>query len=244
MNILIAEDNLVIQTIQEKMMGNWGYSYDLASNGLEAVEYVKKNNGKYDLCLMDVDMPKMNGIEATQIIRERCAYFPIMGYTSDPRYMEKCLSAGMDEFTKKPCYPNQLFGIIKELTLKPISINVEDDDVSITKVMPMNSEELRELRELKKQGLTKLKLVGLGHAFVVHQNIQNKISYDLIGQSKELSEFIDRSPSEPGLCHLYKANLHVTKNVFLPEELEEAIQREDKIASKFSSVTDESNAQE
>ena len=243
MNILIAEDNLVIQTIQEKLMDNWGYSYDLASNGLEAVEYAKKNNGKYDLCLMDVEMPKMNGIKATQIIRERYQYFPIMGYTSNPSYKEKCLSVGMDKFMKKPCYPDRLFGIIKELTLKPISINF-NDDVSITKVMPMNSEELQELIELKKQGLTKLKLVGLDHSFVVHKNIQNKISHDLIGQSKELSEFIDRSPSEPGRCHLYKANLHVTKDVFLPEELEEAIQREDEIASKFSSATDESSAKE
>ena len=65
MNILIAEDNLVIQTIQEQLMESWGYSYDLASNGLEAVEYAKKNNGTYDLCLMDIDMPKMNGIEVT-----------------------------------------------------------------------------------------------------------------------------------------------------------------------------------
>jgi CheY-like chemotaxis protein len=71
-NILIAEDNLVIQMLQTELMENWGYTYDLASNDLEAVEYAKKNNGKYDLCLMDVDMPKMNGVEATTIIRKDC----------------------------------------------------------------------------------------------------------------------------------------------------------------------------
>jgi hypothetical protein len=80
--------------------------------------------------------------------------------------------------------------------------------------------------------------VGLGHVFIVHKNIQNKISYDLIGEGKELSEFIDRSPTEPGRCHLYKANLHVTKDLFLPEELDEAMRREDAIAMKFNNATD------
>ncbi len=102
----------------------------------------------------------------------------------------------------------------------------------------MNSKELKELRELKKKGLTKLKLVGLGRAFIVHQNIQNKISHDLIGENKELSEFIDRSSSEPGRCHLYKVNLHVTKDLFLPEELEEAARKEDVLAMKFDNVAD------
>ncbi len=102
----------------------------------------------------------------------------------------------------------------------------------------MNPDELRELIELKKKELTKLKLVGIGYTFVVHRNIQNKISYDLIGEGKELSEFIDRSEKEPGRCHLYKMNLHVTKDLFIPDELEEAIQKENQIAIRFDKVTD------
>lgn len=103
----------------------------------------------------------------------------------------------------------------------------------------MNSEELKELIELKEKGLTKLKLVGLGHAFIVHKNIQNKISHDLIGEGKELSTFIDRSPSEPGLCHLYKFNLHIIKALFLPEEVNEAIRNENEVVMKFADVADE-----
>ncbi len=102
----------------------------------------------------------------------------------------------------------------------------------------MNPDELKELIELKKKGLTKLKIVGVGYTFVVHRNIQNKISYDLIGEGKELSEFLDRSEKEPGRCHLYKMNLHVTKDLFTPDELEEAIQREDRIAVRFDKVND------
>lgn len=102
----------------------------------------------------------------------------------------------------------------------------------------MNSEELKELTELKEKGLTRLKLVSLGHAFIVHRNIQNKISHDFIREGKELSTFIDRSPTEPGFCHLYKFNLHITKSLFLPEELDEAIRNEDEIVMKFADVTD------
>jgi len=238
MNILMVEDNHIIQKLNSELMNHWGFEFDMASNGIDAVEYAQKNASKYDLCLMDVDMPMMNGIEATKRIRERYSYFPIMALTANYGYKSECFTAGMDEFVQKPCPPDQLFRIIKELTVKPVSVNVNCNEISFTKVMPMNSEELQELRELKKQGLTKMKLVGLGHAFIVHRNIQNKISHDLIGESKELSEFIDRSPSEPGRCHLYKANLHVTKDLFLPEELEEAIRNENEIVMKFCDVTD------
>jgi CheY-like chemotaxis protein len=238
MNILIAEDAPVIQMIHEATMEKWGYEYDMASNGAEAVSLARKNNGRYDLCIMDVSMPIMSGIEATRIIRKEVSYFPILGYSSDGKTANTCLESGMDEFLLKPCYPDRLFGIIEELTTKPILVNVENGDISILRAMPMNPDELKELRELKKKGLTKLKLVGLDHSFVVHKNIQNKISHDLIGEGKEISEFIDRSSAEPGRCHLYKVNLHVTKDLFLPDQLEEAIRREDEIAVKFNHITD------
>ena len=215
-----------------------GYEYDMASNGVEAVNYARENNGRYDLCIMDISMPIMNGIEATKIIRKEVRYFPILGYSSDDKTKNTCLESGMDEFLFKPCHPDRLFGIIEELTTKPILVNVENGNISILRAMPMNSDELKELRELKKKGLTKLKLVGLDHSFIVHKNIQNKISHDLIGEGKEISEFVDRSSAEPGRCHLYKVNLHVTKDLFLPDELEEAIRREDEIAVKFDRVAD------
>lgn len=241
MNILIAEDNSIIQALIYELMNSWGFEFDIASNGIETIEYAQRNKGKYDLCLMDVEMPEINGIEATKTIRESLPYFPIMALTANPGYKSECFAAGMDEFAQKPCLPGQLLEIIKELTVKLISVNFNGGDISITKVMPMNSDELQELRSLKKKGLTKLKLVGLEHDFIVHKNIQNKISHDLIGECKELSEFIDRSPSEPGRCHLYKVNLHVTKDLFLPEELEEEIRKEDEVAMKFCNATDKCN---
>ncbi len=74
---------------------------------------------------------------------------------------------------------------------------------------------------------------------MVHKNIQNMISYDLIGEGKEVTVFIDRSDDEPGRCHLYKFNLKITKDLFTPEELDAAISEEDLRAEKFSGVTEQ-----
>ncbi len=238
MNILIAEDNQVIQLLNAELMNDWGFEFDMVSNGIEAVECAQRNKGKYDLCLMDIEMPKMDGIEATRRIRRSTPYFPIMALTTRTDYRPSCFAVGMDAFSEKTCTPDQLLQAINELTVKLALINSNGINVSIKEATPVNHDELQELRALKSKGLTKLKLVGLGHVFIVHKNIQNKISHDLIGECKELSEFIDRSPSEPGRCHLYKTNLHVTKDLFLPEELEDAIRREDEVAMKFSNATD------
>ena len=62
MNILIAEDNTDIQALTGSYLDMWGFEYDMASDGQEAVKLAKANEGKYDICLMDIDMPKMNGL--------------------------------------------------------------------------------------------------------------------------------------------------------------------------------------
>jgi CheY-like chemotaxis protein len=239
MKILIAEDDTALQEIAARVMTRRGFIFDVVSNGQEAVEQAKANEGKYDLCLMDIDMPLINGLEAAKIIRRTLKYFPIMALTGNIRYKDDYLAAGMDDFLEKPYSIGDLNSKINDLTTKVEKLCMTGGKLKTIKETPMNREELQELIELKKKGLTKLKLVGVGATFIVHRNIQNKISYDIIGAGKELSEFIDRSETEPGRCHLYKANLHVTKDIFTPEELESAIRIEDQIAEKFTKAVDE-----
>lgn len=238
MKILIAEDDSGLQRALKRFMEFYGFYFDLADNGLEAMNLAIKREGEYDLCLMDIKMPLVDGFIATEILRQKIRYFPILAFSGSPMYREECFARGMDDFLEKPCDPEDLFNKINELTVKSLSIYKEENQIKLGKVTPMNQEELRELRALKKKGLTKLKLAGTDYTFVVHKNIQNKISHDLIGEGKELSEFIDRSEKEPGRCHLYKANLHVTKDIFIPQELDDAVKNEDEIASKFPNATD------
>ena len=164
-----------------------------------------------------------------------------MAVSGNARVGENWRSAGMDDYLEKPYSFDALYEKINELTVKVEKIYFEENNLCLKKEMPMDGEQLRELIELKKKGLTKLKLVGLDHTFVVHKNIQNKISHDLTGEDKELSEFIDRSESEPGRCRLYKTNLHVTKDLFVPDELNEAVRNENEIVMKFEKPVDKRN---
>ena len=153
----------------------------------------KAKEGEYDICLMDIDMPVMDGCEATREIRKTIRYFPIMAVSGNERIRNIYQEIGMDDFLMKPYLVDSLYDKINGLTVKAEKMYFQNDELCLKKEMPMDQKELQELIELKKKGLTKLKLVGLNHTFVVHKNIQNKISNDLIGEDRELSEFIDRS---------------------------------------------------
>ncbi len=241
MKVLIAEDQPMLQDLVSEFMNCLEYDFDIASNGQEAVNLAKAKEGQYDICLMDVDMPVMDGCEATKEIRKKTKYFPIMAVSANGQIKNIYSDIGMDDFLEKPYSIDTLSDKIDKLTVKVEKIYFEKDKLYLKKEMPMDQKELQELVELKKKGLTKLKLVGLNQTFVVHKNIQNKISHDLIGEDKELTEFVDRSENEPGRCHLYKANLHVTKDLFIPDELKEAIKNEDEIVVRFERAIDKKN---
>ena len=105
LRILIAEDNQVNQKLAQKILQKMGYRADLAGNGLEAVESVGRQ--QYDVVLMDLHMPEMDGIEATRRIMQK---FPsekrprIIAVTADAMQgdRELCIAAGMDDYISKP----------------------------------------------------------------------------------------------------------------------------------------------
>ena len=179
MNILIAEDNRTIQMIHEEVMRSFGFQYDIASNGREAVEYANKNNGKYDCCLIDVDMPVMNGIEATKVIRKICNYFPILALTASESCKNACLAAGMDDFAQKPCSPDFILAKIKKLSVKLYKLIAQTTGFGVTEVMPVDRQQAEELRDLASKNLCKMILFeNPSRALIVHKNTINKISHD------------------------------------------------------------------
>ena len=112
LHILLAEDNLVNQKVAQKLLEREGHSVVIANNGREAVE--KCGAEDFDLILMDVQMPEMDGFEATAKIRARergtARHIPIMALTAHAMkgYSEKCLDAGMDGYVSKPFTITQL----------------------------------------------------------------------------------------------------------------------------------------
>ncbi len=118
MNILIAEDNPVNQKLLRLMLEMHGHKVRVTSDGKEAVAVFQSE--EMDLILMDVQMPGMNGFEATATIREleknTGNHVPIIAVTAHamPGYKEECLNAGMDNYLAKPFRMQDLFGIIEE----------------------------------------------------------------------------------------------------------------------------------
>ncbi len=113
--ILLAEDNLANQLVAKTMLTRAGYQIDIANNGLEAIAALDR--AQYDLILMDVRMPKLDGISATQQIRNSDAAWatiPIIAMTANAfdTDIERCLASGMDAFLPKPVNRNNLLDTV------------------------------------------------------------------------------------------------------------------------------------
>lgn len=116
LRILLAEDFIVNQKIATRIFKKMGYDIDIAENGLEAVEKATKYT--YDMIFMDVQMPEMDGLEATRVIRKRKPENgPIiiaMTANAMPEDRQKCIESGMNDYLSKPFKPKDLQGLLEK----------------------------------------------------------------------------------------------------------------------------------
>jgi CheY-like chemotaxis protein len=117
LRILLAEDNVVNQKLALRLLQQMGYRADLASNGIEAVESVQRQT--YDVVLMDVQMPEMDGLEAARRIREREGTgmrVRIVAMTANAMQgdREMCIDAGMDDYLTKPIHVELLVEALRQ----------------------------------------------------------------------------------------------------------------------------------
>ena len=119
LHILLAEDNLVNQKLAVRLIEKRGHTLVVASNGREALAALESES--FDVVLMDVQMPEMNGFEATAAIRDReketGKHLPIIAMTANAMVgdRERCLAAGMDGYISKPIRIEELFEVIESL---------------------------------------------------------------------------------------------------------------------------------
>jgi len=116
LHILLVEDNAVNQLVALRLLEKYGHTVSVAVNGRKALEELEKES--YDLILMDIQMPEMNGWEATQAIREKeistGAHVPIVAMTAHAMKgdEERCLAAGMDAYLTKPINMQELLAVL------------------------------------------------------------------------------------------------------------------------------------
>jgi two-component system sensor histidine kinase/response regulator len=117
LRVLIAEDNLVNQRLAMPLLEKRGHQVTVAGNGHEAVAAAKKI--MFDLVLMDLQMPEMDGFEATAALRERekeaGIHLPVIALTAHALKgdRERCLEAGMDGYLTKPIRPQELDAVLE-----------------------------------------------------------------------------------------------------------------------------------
>jgi signal transduction histidine kinase/ligand-binding sensor domain-containing protein/CheY-like chemotaxis protein len=118
-HILVAEDNVINRQLILHILGNLGYEPEFVENGQEAV--AAAGGQEYDLILMDIQMPEMDGLEATRLIRERPFRQPVViALTANAMRgdREECLQAGMDDYISKPVRLDELMELLEKWSLQ------------------------------------------------------------------------------------------------------------------------------
>jgi CheY-like chemotaxis protein len=114
LRILIAEDNPINQQLAMIVLTKMGYQPEIAENGKEAIDMLRES--KFDIVLMDVQMPEMDGMEAARAIRSEMSIQPvIIAMTANAMQSDRedCLQAGMDDYISKPFKPHEIAAMIK-----------------------------------------------------------------------------------------------------------------------------------
>ncbi len=215
-NVLVAEDNFINQKLIKQVLIKYGVTVELANNGLEAFEKRKSND--YDLIFMDIQMPVMDGIEATHEIinyevEEKLQHVPIIALTANALTgdRERFLEQGLDDYIPKPIENNELLYILKKF-LKPknedenmesSSTEVLEIDNNKTEVSKNNTieklsileEEKTDKKEKNKHNNKKILILKKNplEAQILSKVITN-MNYDIeiVHNANELEKYIDK----------------------------------------------------
>jgi CheY-like chemotaxis protein/HPt (histidine-containing phosphotransfer) domain-containing protein len=150
MRILVAEDNLVNQKVAARILERMGYRAEMAANGLEVLEALKKQT--YDVVFMDIHMPEMDGLEAARQICHRWAPAKrprIIAMTASAMQgdRERCLEAGMDDYVSKPVRVEELQSAIQ----RSAEVKIRAGDKGNRKGDAIDQSVLNSLRELESE---------------------------------------------------------------------------------------------
>ena len=227
-NILVAEDNFINQKLIKQVLLKYGVTVELANNGLEAFEKRKSNN--YDLILMDIQMPVMDGVEATHEIinyevEEKHHHVPIVALTANALNgdRERFLEQGLDEYIPKPIETNELLYILKKF-LKPKSKEKEIEPSS-TEVLERVE---KEVEVPKNEGIVILDEDNLSDKLNILEEELNNKEKERNKHSNKKILILKKNPLEAQILSKVIANMNYDiEIVHRANELEKYIDKEE-----------------
>lgn len=226
MKVLLVEDNEQIQVSTRLILKRTKHVLDIANNGAEGVEMACR--GRYDVCLMDINMPVMDGITATREIRRRVPYFPIIISSANTfTHRDELVKFGADDFLQKPYHYLDLRKKVNEWgETKTVHIKAYEQGLKIERSMPVDQQHAKEIKELLEKGLRKMRLDGRGcQEYVVDPDIPDKILYDFDDDNKKMSSFIDQG-NKPAECKTRRENLDTVVVYLSTDEVEQKVSQE------------------
>jgi CheY-like chemotaxis protein len=117
-HVLVVDDNRINQTVCGKILSKLGATFEVADNGAEAIELLELNHDTFNVVLMDMQMPVLDGVEATKILRTIPIFkdLPIIALTANvgKEDIDICLNAGMNDYASKPIEANKLAKLISQ----------------------------------------------------------------------------------------------------------------------------------
>lgn len=221
--VLMAEDNEINQELAKFIFEDLGWDLDIAENGLVALEKLKKN--KYDIVLMDIQMPEMDGYQATLKIRNEfdppLSEIPIMAITAHALKSEvqKCLDAGMDDYISKPFQ-------VEELARKVAVLVKNSDEREETSE---SEEKTPQEQPIKEEPMHEGPVVNLGHLHalsgknsVMVNNIVNIFIKETPKVIDEIKTYFEQKDwkSLQSVCHKMKSSCSVVGASVLHKNME------------------------
>lgn len=197
LHVLVAEDNAVNQEVMLGLLERLGHTVVIAENGQVAVDCVQKNN--FDIVLMDINMPILDGVETCQAIRKFNPKIPIIAVTANSLDSEKkrCLDAGMNQFMTKPVDKTKLSEMIRPYqttdTNVPSNTTSEGNSTSLSSEIFVNINQFKGLMsDLGENRLKKLITLYTQDAPGLIENLKNNIepersAHTLAGMSENLN---------------------------------------------------------
>jgi signal transduction histidine kinase/ligand-binding sensor domain-containing protein/HPt (histidine-containing phosphotransfer) domain-containing protein/BarA-like signal transduction histidine kinase len=208
-DILLVEDNELNQQVVLGFLEDTQANVDVAENGLVALE--KLANKSYDLVLMDIQMPEMDGVTATQEIRKQAQFkkLPIIAMTAHamPDELNKCLAAGMNEYFTKPIDPNALFSLMAKYLSDKInavvnkSVDIKEQNLDVTELISDNSEKTLMNRIAQLSCLNSKKaLLAMGG----RQHIYQKLVVDFHKSTLKIPQKMEQAYQDKDVESLYR----------------------------------------